>query len=91
MTGADQAHVGEPVAQDAAQRFGAGGVAVDNHREHAAGEMARVVPTLHFDRLGHRGILAPGSSVGAAAIEHQAIHHRLQPGRRLIPVHRSRS
>jgi hypothetical protein len=65
-------------------------IAVDHDRKMPAIEMARIRPALQLQRLGFLRLLAVGRGwIGIAAIgADQAVDHRLQSGRRVIPVHR---
>src|SRR5690242_14308684 len=69
VTGAQQAHIAEPVGQRTTQGLGAGGIAMDHDGKSAAGEMTRVVPTLYLEILRLLGILARGRGrIGIAAV-----------------------
>ena len=45
LAGRTQLHIGEPIREYASEIFGSRAVAVDDDREYAAGEMARIFPT----------------------------------------------
>ena len=54
----EQADISEPVRQDAAEIFGAGVVAVYDHRKDPAGDVAGIRPSRELQRLRVLGILA---------------------------------